>query len=387
MTSIGGIGRIAILGALLVIPASPAAGQEVLEERLSTEYQPVRLVRVAGGLERPWAIGFLPDGRLLVTERVGRLHLIEGEARREVTGGPQVFARNQGGLLDVVVHPQYEANGWIYFTYSKGSADSTTTAVARARLEGHRLVGLEDVFVANAWGAPGGHYGSRLVFLPDGTLLVTVGDRMREPRRAQDPRDHAGTILRLRPDGSVPDDNPFVGRTGYAPEIYSYGHRNIQALALHPLTGEVWAFEHGPRGSDLLHRVERGRNHGWPDATRGRDYRTQRPFGASGAAADQAFVDPVFDSVITIAPSGLAVVTGGDWPEQWQGNVLGGGLRGQRLLRLVLEAGEVVHAEELLLRRIGRIRDVRQGPDALIYIATDEQDGGVYRLEPAPRAN
>jgi aldose sugar dehydrogenase len=369
--------------------ASAAAAQQVIESEMSTEYQTVRLVRVAEAAH-PWGIAFVGDGRLLVTERAGRLYLVADGRRTQVTGLPAIVARNQGGLLDVVAHPDYANNGWIYFTYSMGADDRTTTALARARLDGTALVDLEEIFVSNAWAQAGGHYGSRIAFLGDGTLVMSVGDRMRDPERAQDPADHAGSILRLREDGSVPPDNPFAGRDGYAPELFSYGHRNIQGLAVHPVTRDVWVFEHGPRGSDLLHRVQPGGNHGWPIATRGREYRTQAPFtdGVAEALASMPpaeLIEPVHEFVITIAPSGLAFVTGGAWDATWQGNLLGGGLRAQRIVRMVLEDGELVHAEELLTRRIGRIRDVRMGPDGFIYIATDEEDGGIYRLEPVDR--
>jgi aldose sugar dehydrogenase len=375
--------QLSISSAILIAlaGAAPAAAQEVVEPELSTEYQDVRLTRIAE-VTHPWAIAFVGDGRLLVTERGGQIYLIEDGTRTPVTGGPEVHVQNQGGLLDAVAHPDYAANGWIYFTYSAGSADSTTTALGRGRLEGTQIVDFEELFVSNAWGRPGGHYGSRIVFLGDGTLLMSVGDRMREPERAQDPLDHAGSILRLNEDGTVPADNPFAGHPAYAAELYSYGHRNVQGMTRHPQTGDIWVFEHGPRGSDLLHRVVPGANHGWPFATRGREYATQEPFGGARPGRVQEYVEPVHEFVITIAPSGLTVVTGGGWDETWQGNVLGGGLRAERLVRMVLEDGELVHAEELLTRRIGRIRDVRQGPDGNIYLATDEEDGGIYRLEP-----
>jgi aldose sugar dehydrogenase len=375
----------AIFFSALTAGPSTLLAQQVLESEISTEYQSVRLVRLAPATH-PWAMAFVGGGRLLVTERAGRMHLVDMQAggRTEVTGVPQVHAQNQGGLLDAVSHPDHATNGWIYFTYSKGTSDSTTTALGRARLDGTRLVGFEELFVSNAWGRPGGHYGSRIVFLGDGTLLMTVGDRMREPTRAQDPRDHAGSILRLNEDGTVPGDNPLAGNPAYAPEVYSYGHRNIQGMVVHPITRDVWIFEHGPRGSDLLHRVVAGGNHGWPVATRGREYRTQAPFGDAGELPmGAAVVAPVHEFVITLAPSGLAVITGQGWHETWQGNIMAGALRGQRLVRLVPEEGGLVHAEELLIHRIGRVRDVRQGPDGFIYIATDEEDGGIYRLEPA----
>jgi aldose sugar dehydrogenase len=296
---------------------------------------------------------------------------------------PRVHAQNQGGLLDVVLHPDHATNGWIYLTYSKGDSTATVPALARARLEGDRLVGLEDLFESNTYTSPGRHYGSRVLFLPDGTLLMTIGDRGANPERAQDTRDHSGTIVRLNDDGSVPADNPFVGNPAYAPEIYSYGHRNVQGIVRHPVTGEVWVTEHGPRGSDELNRIEPGRNYGWPVASLGRDYRTQEQWGQRERPA--GMMAPAFEFLPTLAPSGLAVVQGGGFHDTWQGNLLAGGLRAQRILRLVIEDREVVHAEELLLHRIGRIRDVRQGPDGFVYVASEGERGGVYRLEPVAR--
>jgi aldose sugar dehydrogenase len=373
---------VALAGVAAAAP-SPTRAQapQVMEERMSTEYQPLRLVRVAGGLEHPWAVAFLPDSRLLVTERAGRLLLIGPDgARVEVEGVPPVHAQNQGGLLDVVPHPEYEENGWLYITYSKGDEDATVPALIRARLDGNRLVSVEELFESNTPTGPGRHYGSRVLFLPDGTLLMTIGDRGATPNRAQDTADHSGSVVRLNADGSVPSDNPFVGQAGYAPEIYAYGIRNIQGIARHADTGDIWAADHGPRGSDELNLIAAGRNYGWPTASFGRDYRTQEPFGRRyplpGVTA------PVFEFLPTLAPSGLAVVHGGGYHQTWQGNVLVGGLRAQRVLRLVIEDRQVVHAEELLLHTVGRIRDVRMGPDGFIYVVTDEEDGGVYRLEP-----
>jgi aldose sugar dehydrogenase len=375
------LGLLAVLVlAAAALPIHDAAAQEVIESEVSSEYQNFRLVRLAGNLENPWAVAPLTDGRMLVTERRGRLLLIDGATRTEVSGVPAVHAQGQGGLLDVVPHPDFASNGWIYLTYSKGTADATLTALARGRLEGTSLVDVEELFEARPAGPPGRHCGSRILFLGDGTLLLTVGDRGVDPDRAQDTRDHAGSVLRLNEDGSAPADNPFTGNAAYVPEIYTYGNRNVQGIALHPGTGEVWATEHGPRGSDLLQRIAAGRNYGWPVMTPGRDYRTQRPF--SEIRESPRFTEPVFEFVVTLAPSGLAIVDGGDWDDTWQGNLLAGGLRAERILRLVIEDGELVHAEELLLGMIGRIRDVRFAGDGLIYIVTDEEDGGVYRLEP-----
>jgi aldose sugar dehydrogenase len=379
-----GVVGLAVLGALALPEVSPA--QEVVEARVNSEYQPFRLVRVAGGLQTPWAVGFLPDGRFLVTERPGRLRLIGADGRiHTVSGLPaDMHVQNQGGLLDVVVHPQFASNGWVYLTYSRGDSTGTATALLRARLDGERLVDHELLFEQNRRSQPGGHYGSRIVFLGDGTLLMSIGDRMREPERAQAIDDHAGSVLRLNENGTPATSNPFAGNPAYAPEIFSYGHRNVQGLVRHPLTGMIWATDHGPRGSDELQLVQPGRNYGWPAVTLGRDYRTQRQFGDS-ERRDARFTPPVFEFLPTLAPSGLAVVQGGGWHETWQNNLLVGGLRAQRILRLVIENDEVVHAEELLLHRVGRIRDVRQGPDGHIYVVTDERDGGLYRMEALPR--
>jgi aldose sugar dehydrogenase len=375
-----------LIGPLIVSAAvvgGPLLAQapEVLEERISTEYQPLRLVRVAGGLEHAWAVAFLPGDRLLVSERPGRLLLIGPDGTRsQVSGLPPVHVRGQGGLLDVVAHPDHATNGWVYLTYSKGDENATVPALIRARLEGDRLVDLHELFESNTPTSPGWHYGSRILFLGDGTLLMTIGDRGAEPARAQDTRDHSGTIVRLNEDGTVPADNPFVDDPDYAPEIYTYGHRNIQGIVRHPVTGDIWVTEHGPRGSDELNLIVAGRNYGWPTASLGRDYRTQEQFGQRHPVPGME--PPVFEFLPTLAPSGLAVVQGGEFHGTWQGNLLAGGLRAQRILRLVLEDRQVVHAEELLHGVVGRIRDVRLGPAGVVYVVTDEEDGGVYRLEP-----
>jgi aldose sugar dehydrogenase len=390
----GGVFGLLGLGLLLVAsgcetPESDAAVDEtsaavdetdaVLET--GTEYQDLRVVEVVGGLEQPWAVAFLPEDRMLVTERPGRLLLVEDGTPTQVSGLPPIHVQNQGGLLDVVPHPEYDENGWIYITYSKGDAEGTVPALIRARLEGNALVELEEVFESNTYTSPGRHYGSRILFLDDGTLLMTIGDRGAEPPRAQDPLDHSGTVVRLHADGSVPDDNPFVGDPDYAPEVYSYGHRNIQGIVQHPETGEVWVTEHGPRGGDELNLILPGRNYGWPVATLGRDYGSQEQFGEGREHPEKTA--PIFEFLPTLAPSGLALVRGDGFHQTWQGNLLAGGLRSQRILRLVIENETVVHAEELLAGDLGRIRDVRQGPDGFLYVVTGEDEGGVYRIEPA----
>jgi len=359
-------------------------GGEVIADEISTEYEDLRLVRLTP-MENPWAIGFLPNGDLLVTEREGAVHRISRGVVTRVSGAPDVHAQNQGGLLDLVVHPDYEENGWIYLTWSKGDSDGTVPALSRARLEGDVLVDMETIFESNTRTSPGRHYGSRILFLDDGTLLMTIGDRGAEPPRAQDTRDHSGSVVRLNHDGSVPADNPFVGNDAYAPEIWSYGLRNIQGITRDPTTGEIWATEHGPRGGDELNRLEAGRNYGWPRATLGLDYRTQEPFGDAETRdhASIGMTGPVHEFLPTLAPSGLAQVRGDAFPA-WEGDLLAGGLRAQRILRIVLAEGEVIHMEELLHGDVGRVRDVRQGPDGAIYLATEgEERGGIYRVEPA----
>lgn len=349
------------------------------EQTFNTEYENIRLVEVAGGLSYPWSVAFLDESRYLVTEREGALKLVDDAEVHDVGGVPAVHAANQGGLLDVVKHPEYEENGWLYFTYSKGDGNGTKAALGRARLEGQELVDWEPLFEQDRASSPGRHYGSRLAWLSDGTLLMSIGDRGVSPERAQDSKDHAGTLVRLTDEGGVPEDNPFVGQEEYLPEIYSYGHRNIQGMIVHPDTDQIWVTEHGPRGGDELNLVEAGGNYGWPDVGKGRDYNTEEIFGE--ARSRDELIDPVFEFLPTLAPSGLAYVSTDTFPA-WQGNLLAGGLRAERIQRVVLEDDEVVHLEELLLEAVGRIRDVREGPDGHIYVLNDEEDAALYRVEP-----
>jgi aldose sugar dehydrogenase len=363
--------------------AQPASGGALRPEpaTLRTEYHEIRLTKVADGLEHPWSVAFLPDGGYLITERPGRLQWMHDGSMTEISGVPDVYATNQGGLQDVVLHPGFETNGWVYLTYSSGGSDGTATALARARLDGDALTDVEKLFIQDRHSAPGRHYGSRLAWLPDGTLLMSIGDRGVEPARAQDLADHAGKLLRLMDDGNAPRDNPFVGSEGTHPEIYSYGHRNIQGIAVDPDSGDIWVTEHGPRGGDELNLVRPGENYGWPVVSLGRDYGTEEQWGEGRAREDLA--DPVYELLPTLAPSGLALIGDGPFP-RWQGNLLAGGLRAQTVRRLVVEDREVVHAEDFQALRVGRIRDVREGPDGNIYVLTDEPDGALYRIEPTP---
>lgn len=337
---------------------------------------------VAEGLVHPWAIAFLPDGRMLVTERPGRMRIVtvEGQVSAPIEGVPKVFAQGQGGLLDVVLAPEFQSSGTIYFSYSEPREDGGNgTSVARARLvEEDGRARLEDVQVifrqlpsypANV------HFGSRIVVAPDGKLFITLGERF-QMQYAQDLSRHWGKVVRINPDGSVPEDNPFDGREDARPEIWSYGHRNPQAAGLHPETGELWIVDHGPRGGDEINVVRKGLNYGWPVINYGRHYSGQDiPERREGMEQPLYYWDP------SIAPSGMTFYTA-DRAPQWRGNLFVGALAGRHLARLVLD-GEEVTAEEQLLTDLGeRIRDVRQGPDGAIYVATDSPRGRIIRVTP-----
>jgi glucose/arabinose dehydrogenase len=341
----------------------------------------VRVETVAKGLEHPWALAFLPDGRILVTERPGRLRIVERDGRlsQPLAGVPQVHAQGQGGLLDVAIDPKFAANRLVYLSYAEPGEDGTAgTAVARGRLGASGLERVEVIYRQQPKVNGGGHYGSRIVFRPDGTLFVTQGDRMNHRERAQNLSEGIGKIVRINPDGSVPKDNPFVGRSGARPEIWSYGHRNAQAAALHPETGQLWTVEHGARGGDELNHPEAGKNYGWPIITYGIDY--------SGAtigegAAKPGLEQPVYYWDPVIAPSGMTFYTGDAFPG-WKGSILIGSMQPGRLVRLTMEDGRVA-GEERYLGELGeRIRDVQQGPDGLVYVVTDEGNGRVLRVRP-----
>ena len=343
----------------------------------SQSSQEPELTTVASDLAHPWGMAFLPDGAMLVTERAGRLVLIGPDgARHQVAGTPDVAARGQGGLLDVALDPDFAENRLVYLSFSEPGEGGIGTSVARGTLDEDRqaLSGLEVIYRQRPKLSTTRHYGSRLVFAPDGTLFVTQGDRGNRPM-AQDASNLVGTLVRINPDGSIPEDNPFVDDPNVADEIYSYGHRNIQGADL-DADGNLWTVEHGARGGDEVNKPQAGNNYGWPTISYGRHYSGGR-IGVGTAA--EGMEQPVYYWDPSIAPSGLAVVDGGMFPD-WQGNILVGALKDQLLSRLVMEGDEVVAEEQLLKGRIGRIREVEIGPDGAIYLLSDADSGAVYRL-------
>jgi glucose/arabinose dehydrogenase len=349
-------------------------------EAINSEQATFRVVAVATGLEHPWGMAFLPDEEILVTERPGRLRILrDGQLDPEpIAGVPEVYASGQGGLLDVALDPEFAANRALYLAYAAPGDGGNSTRVARATLGDGRLEDLEVIFTAEPLVRSSKHFGSRLAFDPQGHLFITVGERGQDDR-AQDLADMNGSVIRLHPDGSVPQDNPFVGRAAARPEIFSYGHRNPQGMAVHPETSAVWTQEHGPRGGDEVNVVRPGVNYGWPVITHGISY-AGFPIGEGKEKPGMA--PPLYTWVPSIAPSGMAFYTGDAFPD-WQGDLFVGALVQEHLARLELDGDRVVAEERLLEGAIGRIRDVETGPDGFLYLLTDEADGELYRLEPA----
>jgi glucose/arabinose dehydrogenase len=345
-----------------------------------SEKHAFRVATLVTDLENPWSIVFLPDGRMLVTERAGRLRLVSHDFKlnpKPIDGLPEVVSQGQGGLFDVVLHPQYAQNGWIYWAYNAPGPGGWGTALARGKLQDHRMTEVQVLFSMQPKTRSSYHFGGRIVFDQAGFLYLTLGDRG-DKDRAQKLSDHAGSVIRLHDDGRVPANNPFVNRAGALTEKWTLGNRNMQGAALHPQTGELWTHEHGPQGGDEINVMRSGFNYGWPIITYGVNYGLGTKIGEGQAKA--GLEQPLHVWVPSIAPSGMAFVSGSQFP-QWQGNLLVGALRGQTLVRLTLE-GEKVLAEERLLQGRYRLRDVRMGPDGFIYLLTDETQGALLRLEP-----
>ena len=377
--TIGAVWALLAMTAVLLGAASPLAAAERLGTFESTKHR-FHLVKVVDGLEHPWGLAFLSDGRMLVTERPGRLRIVaDGWLVPEpVAGVPEVWDDGQGGLLDVALHPGFAENGLIYLSYASPDDDNdAATAVARGRLAGVRLEDVEEIYVALPRDDGGRHFGSRLLFA-DGYLFVTAGERG-EPDRAQDVGDPAGSVIRLLDDGRVPEDNPFVGTAGARPELYSIGHRNPQGMAREAATGRIYAVEHGPKGGDELNLIEPGANYGWPVITYGKSY---MGFKIGEGTHKEGMAQPVHYWVPSISPSGLMIYDADRFPA-WQGSFFAGALSGELLVRLEVADGKAVVEERMLEDLEERIRDVRQGPDGLIYLLTDHPDGMLLRLEPA----
>ncbi|SIQ31031.1 Glucose/arabinose dehydrogenase, beta-propeller fold [Bosea sp. TND4EK4] len=377
MRKTGTIAAALAAGLCLAFWQGPASAQK----RYPSSAGDLAVETVASGLEHPWALAFLPDGQMLVTERPGRLRLIakDGKLSRPITGVPNVMSRGQGGLLDVALDPDFARNRLVYLSFAEPRANGNGTSVARGRLneQGTALADTAVIFRQMPTVNSTMHFGSRLVFDRTGALFVTLGERFSQRDQAQNPENHIGKLVRIRPDGSVPDDNPK--KPGWAPEIWSVGHRNVQGAALHPDTGQLWTAEHGARGGDEVNTPKAGLNYGWPVISYGVDYSGTK---IGEGTAKPGMEQPLFYWDPSIAPSGAAFYTGAVWPA-WKNSFVVGALAGSQLARLSTD-GEKVTGEERLLTDIGaRIRDVRQGPDGFIYLVTDEDDGKVLRVRPA----
>ena len=378
-----------VAGVLVLLGTATLSGNTMF----TSAVHDYRIVTVVDGLVQPWSIAFLPGGDMLITERPGRLRIVrQGKLLPQpVEGIPKVFTSSQGGLLEVMPHPDFTSNRLLYLTYSKAGATDAqaTTTLIRGRFENDRLTNVQQLFEATAQGR--NHFSGKIAFDGKGYLFLSAGDRQAPPEGnleahpAQDVSNHQGKIIRLHDDGRVPADNPLLKRPGARPEIWSYGHRNVQGLAVHPVTGDLWANEHGPQGGDELNRIQPGMNYGWPVIGYGVNYTTGAAIHA-GTHRD-GMQQPVNVWVPSIGISGLMIYTGDKFP-QWKGNMFVGGMNGQQLSRLTLDGQRVV-SQELLVQRMGRIRDVRQGPDGYIYLVTDDREGKptpVYRMEPVARA-
>ena len=361
--------------------ASPA---QAADQTFPSSAGDIAVETVAGGLVHPWSLAFLPDGRMLVTERPGRMRLVtrDGKLSPPLTGVPRVLASGQGGLLDVILDRNFAQNRTIYFSYAEPFDGGGRTAMARARLEAGEVPGLGDVTVIYRQHGPasrGNHFGGRIVQAGDGNLFLTNGEHFSDRDMAQTLDNDLGKIVRITPEGAAPNDNPFVGKFGARPEIWSYGHRNPQGLAFNPANGKLWEQEHGPMGGDEINIIAAGHNYGWPQVSYGLNY-DGTPVGA-GKAQMAGMDDSVWHWTPSIAPSGMTFYTG-ELFRGWKGSLINGALKFQMIVRLTLDGDKIVKEERLLQGLHERIRDVRQGPDGALYLLTDNNAGRILRLVP-----
>ncbi|WP_170309634.1 PQQ-dependent sugar dehydrogenase [Litorilituus lipolyticus] len=326
----------------------------------------------------PWGMAWLPNGDMLITMRGGKLRMVkQGTLIKEtISGLPKIEVANQGGLLDIAVHPNYEKNGWIYFSYSRADGSGNkSTAIMRAKLKGMTLIEQEDIYIAQAYGSKSSHFGSRITFDRSGYLYFSVGDRGQRDKNPQDLTRDAGKVYRLHDDGKIPADNPFVRNELAKPAIFSYGHRNPQGMALHPKTGAIWTHEHGPRGGDEINIINKGKNYGWPVISYGVNYSGSK---FTELTEKQGMEQPLWYWDPSIAPSGMSFITGNKYPS-WQGNLVVGSLKFGYVLMLTLRDEQVIK-QEIIKDELTRVRNVQQGPDGYLYVAVDGQ--GIYKLVP-----
>lgn len=370
---------VTIAGALAVTSTASYA------ESVATERHQVEITSLTNSLANPWGMAFLPSGDLLVTEKGGQLRRVslDGAVSQPLAGVPEVVARSQGGLLDVAIDPNFSSNNWVYLSYSEADPDGgegNSTAVARGKLGNNGLTQVEVIFRGAPKYKSGAHFGSRLVFAPDGHLFITLGDRYSAMADAQTLDNHHGKVIRIKPDGSVPSDNPFVDQANALPEIWSYGHRNVQGAAFHPETGELWTAEHGPKGGDEINIPQPGKNYGWPEATYGVDYDGSIISDKTHVAGTE---QPHYYWVPSIAVSNMIFYTGDQFPA-WKNDLLVAALKGSQVARLDLHGNRVMHEETLFEDAIEqRIRDIEQGPDGYIYLLTDDRNGQLIQIKPA----
>lgn len=367
------------LGLLACLVATPMVNAKTLE--VKTEAGAIQVKTVAEGLQNVWSMAFLPDGSMLVTERPGRMRIVsaDGKVGAPLAGLPDIYARGQGGLLDVVLAPDFATSNRIYFSYSEPGTGGNSTAVSYATLAGDKLENVTRVFSQQPKIDSSAHFGSRLVWAPDGTLFITLGDRYSEKDKAQTLDNHQGKVVRINADGTVPADNPYVKTAGALPEIWSYGHRNVQGAAINPTTKELWTGEHGPQGGDEINITHATKNYGWPVITYGENYGG----GKIGEGTHKEGMEqPLYKWVPSIATAGFIFYTGDKFP-QWKNNILLASLREQTLVRLTLDGDKITKEERLLKKELGaRFRSVVQGPDGLIYLVSDESKAKIYQLSP-----